>query len=680
MYTSYWEIKLRNPSDNALLTGKDVDLYQDGAKVYDLSESDTVPGVYSHSTVLDGQYDLYAGGERIKQNIHISAKRNTDVAERFANAYSSLTLANSTAFADGFALDLSKTMTIDTGTLTADINVMKGGLISVSGSIDIDSNITAGRYQIFSGTVSFSNNKTPVVYPEWWGVTGDGSDDASAWGLMLASLADGQIVDVKKSTYVLSSGFDYDNVVINGNGSTFQITTQNSENGFGITGDNVTLKNLIIELTITGSPSHGGVQQPIVLGIFPTVGSVKNIIIENITIENGTPQQDGNGIAVFGSSHNITIRNIEVDGNNLLGRAFMAHWSVDNVGVEPTLHPYNISLENIYATNLFDSHVSSIIFLSSVYNISMRNINGYDIPYGLIVYSGDYSSANAQAFQQDLIGTGITLDGFSFDSCYRGFKITGEPVVSGDTLALPVSIRQGSITARGTVNDSALGSGNASGGLLERCQGVSVDQVSISGFYSGGIIASTEAHQNRFTNLRIYDNGGAGLYLSGSAPVPEDNSVFNSYFYNNGLRSGIASVEKSGIYVNNSERSKIQGCVFGVTGGIQNYGVRVTSSTVGVKIFDCYAAAAAYAGFSVGSSTDYGILYESHGNKAAAGVTLNGGVPGAFLNSVGLRRMSRSAAPTSGAWVVGEIIWSTTGSNLGWRCSVAGTPGTWVSF
>lgn len=40
-------------------------------------------------------------------------------------------------------------------------------------------------------------------------------------------------------------------------------------------------------------------------------------------------------------------------------------------------------------------------------------------------------------------------------------------------------------------------------------------------------------------------------------------------------------------------------------------------------------------------------------------------------------------SPTSGTWAQGDIVYNTTptaGGPLGWKCTVAGTPGTWVPF
>jgi hypothetical protein len=42
-----------------------------------------------------------------------------------------------------------------------------------------------------------------------------------------------------------------------------------------------------------------------------------------------------------------------------------------------------------------------------------------------------------------------------------------------------------------------------------------------------------------------------------------------------------------------------------------------------------------------------------------------------------------TAAPATGAHVVGEIVWNTvptSGGNIGWVCTAAGTPGTWKAW
>jgi hypothetical protein len=48
-----------------------------------------------------------------------------------------------------------------------------------------------------------------------------------------------------------------------------------------------------------------------------------------------------------------------------------------------------------------------------------------------------------------------------------------------------------------------------------------------------------------------------------------------------------------------------------------------------------------------------------------------------------LVRQSRTAAPTSGTWQLGDIVWSRTpapSGTIGWVCVTAGSPGTWKTF
>lgn len=70
------------------------------------------------------------------------------------------------------------------------------------------------------------------------------------------------------------------------------------------------------------------------------------------------------------------------------------------------------------------------------------------------------------------------------------------------------------------------------------------------------------------------------------------------------------------------------------------------------------------------------INIETAVNNIAAGLT--GVTAGA------VRRFSEgTAAPTTGTWALGDIVWSTApaaGGYIGWVCTAAGTPGTWKTF
>jgi hypothetical protein len=60
-------------------------------------------------------------------------------------------------------------------------------------------------------------------------------------------------------------------------------------------------------------------------------------------------------------------------------------------------------------------------------------------------------------------------------------------------------------------------------------------------------------------------------------------------------------------------------------------------------------------------------------------------LPARTIDSVTMRgnaQASGSAAPVAGTWKVGDYVRNSApavGSPKGWLCTVAGTPGTWVS-
>jgi hypothetical protein len=52
-------------------------------------------------------------------------------------------------------------------------------------------------------------------------------------------------------------------------------------------------------------------------------------------------------------------------------------------------------------------------------------------------------------------------------------------------------------------------------------------------------------------------------------------------------------------------------------------------------------------------------------------------------NSWNINRVEASAAPTTGTWSLGDVVYNTnpsSGAYFGWVCTVAGTPGTWKTF
>ena len=80
--TSKYSMVLKYNSGR-VATGKNVDLYQNGVKKYDLSEDPSTPGTYYNDTVAAGEYDIYVGGTLYKSGIYIGANKLSIVANKF---------------------------------------------------------------------------------------------------------------------------------------------------------------------------------------------------------------------------------------------------------------------------------------------------------------------------------------------------------------------------------------------------------------------------------------------------------------------------------------------------------------------------------------------------------------------------------------------------------------------
>jgi hypothetical protein len=117
-----------------------------------------------------------------------------------------------------------------------------------------------------------------------------------------------------------------------------------------------------------------------------------------------------------------------------------------------------------------------------------------------------------------------------------------------------------------------------------------------------------------------------------------------------------------------------------VTGNIVR-SLNTVDAITGIKVFnegavgDEITAAAVYGNIIDGCATA--------GVVAPAGVAYHNWVGGLFRGRNEVRESYGTAAPTTGVWTVGAIVWNSApalGGWAGWLCIVAGSPGTWAGF
>lgn len=118
-------------------------------------------------------------------------------------------------------------------------------------------------------------------------------------------------------------------------------------------------------------------------------------------------------------------------------------------------------------------------------------------------------------------------------------------------------------------------------------------------------------------------------------------------------------------------------CRYISTGSRYTENVNITANSVVIDSFSDSFLNPSTQGyiFSVGLSNSY------IRNAITSKDNMSVGVYGTIVS--GSQQLRSSAIPSSGTWKVGDVVWNTApsvGGNLGWICTVAGTPGTWIVF
>ena len=183
-----------------------------------------------------------------------------------------------------------------------------------------------------------------------------------------------------------------------------------SHNGLKIIGDNVVIKDLKIDLDVTGYIPHGGYGNALVIGDYRSgdIQTFNNIKIQNCVFDKiGTQRNQGCLISIFNGCHNIELDNVTTDG----GQGILVHWSGDFDESDPhespatkTFHPYNIKIKNYKYLGIGHG-----IYLSGCYNIEVDNYECLNPKSAVQIFCGDYAQTLATQHQKPLIGKNIVI-------------------------------------------------------------------------------------------------------------------------------------------------------------------------------------------------------------------------------------------------------------------------------
>lgn len=315
----------------------------------------------------------------------------------------------------------------------------------------------------------------------------------------------------------------------------------------------------------------------------------------------------------------------------------------------------DIHFSNNSVYSCYDGFLDGTLDSNSKFNITVQGLNVYGYLRGPV-----FSANNAQNWQISDVNlegdvaaistvgicdftnsSGITIDGFS------AYGVLHDVLKIAQTT---IKISNGFITA----NVSGVKIGN-------NASNITIDNVNITG-------SSTSAFYHESGNpsgiVRIsncaWNNCGGNMWTDQAGVATYDVFFENCQFINAGFPSTSAGTRNFSIQT--SGAVNFYNCLIGRSGAtaIANYYVDA-NGTGDLILTDCtFSTLAAPISDFVGTQV----------------FKIAGGLGNRY------RQYYAPAAPTTGTWSVGDRVFNTVpsvGQPKGWLCTVAGTPGTWVS-
>ena len=390
-------------------------------------------------------------------------------------------------------------------------------------------------------------------------------------------------------------------------------------------------------------------------------------------------------IRFFGNSRETTVLDFSQDNNNIVNAPYNAHiifvHSNNIAGSSTFANPIQLPVGWVGTYGemggLFDIKIlcnSSVIQGIGVFynvagnssNILVRDANLHNMVVAAL-------TNNLQTRGGTVGPSGLDIGGNSNNGVYINIK--AQFAVNGDGIHVNGADANANLFLHpdASVNDG-WGVNDASGLGNTYVQGHTADN-------AWGAYRSIPASANRSTFVSPYAEGSQGFdnantyyemsaraIILGAQGVTPDGNFPAINAENDGL------VAHQTLSVMDAADTEDTGGTYGRLGR----GLFELRTTDGLK-FEIKRESSLYTGMWYGGA--YTILFANATNGAIAAnkpYFANG-----FALDPNSSQDARSAAPTTGAWVQGQIVWNTAptaGGFAGWICTASGTPGTWKTF
>lgn len=436
---------------------------------------------------------------------------------------------------------------------------------------------------------------------------------------------------------------------------------------------------------------------------------IDDVVVTNVRSENGGVA----AIACYGGIGNGRIGRVYAPSSSTLYGVVHLDWAY--VGAEGTIQSGNIPASranfdngSAYTTHPHDITISDIIVgdMSRDISIAVRNSGGHNITIervivegcsvaGVDLHAGDigyeFAQANIKPFRhKDVTVRNVVVlnarngNGVRADCDPDNLRVAAQ---GGYVPLLEVKPRADWVI-EGVSSYSNSGVGVAAGVRIERIQGLTLKDASVTG-HKQGILIEFGADEVSVVGGVVSGNREDGLLAGHPDGRPQLLKVRGLRSFKNNTSAGSFANIKL-IYC---DRPDVEFCTLGETGETATFALRVDDTVTGLAAIGNHVKAGGF-GYSIGSTGTYGIVRQWRDNSCATGVTTKYGgveiiIEDTKLAADGVYRrfgiVDRAAlvgdtTPAGGAWIAGERLSFTAplaNGRTGTVCTVSGSPGTW---